>query len=209
MDWSTFAAAAATIAILSFLYRDNPLYRAAEHVLIGLSVGFTVVLLWTSVLRPKLLQPLFGQGNLWSLIPLVLSLLMLLRLRAAWVGWSKPVIALVIGAGAGLSIPAMLDARILKQMSATIAPFTAIGAAPDTDWWLVLDALVGLLGCLSVMVYFFYTRSDRGLARWGSNVGVYFLMIFFGATFGYTVTSRITLLIGRIEFLLGDFLGLL
>ncbi len=205
MDWATLTAAIATLAIFSFLYRDNPLYRAAEHILIGLSVGFTVVLLWESVLKPKLLLPLFDQGDLWALIPFAMSLLMLLRLKSSWVGWSKPVIALVIGAGAGLSIPAMLDARILKQMSATVAPF----ATQKIGWLGLTEALIGLIGCVSVLVYFFYTRKDKGFVGWTSQIGVYFLMIFFGATFGYTVTSRITLLVGRIEFLLGDFLGLL
>ncbi len=205
MDWATLTAAVATLAIFSFLYRDNPLYRAAEHVLIGLSVGFTVVLLWESVLKPKLLLPLFDHGDLWAIIPFAMSLLMLLRLKPSWVGWSKPVIALVIGAGAGLSIPAMLDARILKQMSATVAPF----ATQKIEWVGLTEALIGLIGCVSVLVYFFYTRKDKGIAGWTSQIGVYFLMIFFGATFGYTVTSRITLLVGRIEFLLGDFLGLL
>jgi hypothetical protein len=38
---------------------------------------------------------------------------------------------------------------------------------------------------------------------------MYYMMVFFGATFGYTVMSRVSLLIGRMEFLLGDWLGLL
>jgi hypothetical protein len=59
------------------------------------------------------------------------------------------------------------------------------------------------------MVYFFYTRPERKLILKTSQIGVYFLMVFFGATFGYTATSRLTLLIGRMEFLLGDFLGIL
>ena len=205
----TLAAGIVTICIFSFLYRDNPLYRAAEHLLIGLSVGFTIVLLWNSVLTPKLLSPLFVEGRLWTIIPLVLSLLMLLRIKSSLSYVSKPVIALIVGAGAGVSIPAMFDARILKQVAATISPFAAIAAAPETTFMIVFEALIGLIGCVTVMVYFFYTRPDTKTVRGVSAAGVYFLMIFFGATFGYTVTSRLTLLIGRIEFLLGDFLHLL
>ena len=205
----TLAAGIVTICIFSFLYRDNPLYRAAEHLLIGLSVGFTIVLLWNSVLTPKLLSPLFVEGRFWTIIPLVLSLLMLLRIKSSLSYLSKPVIALIVGAGAGVSIPAMFDARILKQVAATISPFAAIATAPETTFMIVFEALIGLIGCITVMVYFFYTRPDTKTVRGISAAGVYFLMIFFGATFGYTVTSRLTLLIGRIEFLLGDFLHLL
>ncbi len=209
MHWGTVAAGLVTLAIFSFLYRDNPFYKAAEHILIGLSVGFTIVLLWSSVLVPKLFQPLLVQGKLWSIIPLLLCLLIIMRLKSSWSLYSRPVLALIIGAGAGLSIPAMLDARVLKQAGAAIAPFAALHTANAVTPWSVLEAIIGLIACLTVMVYFFYTRSDRGFSRFASQTGVYFLMIFFGATFGYTVTSRLTLLIGRIEFLLSDLLRLL
>ena len=209
IDFGTWAAGIVTIAIFSFLYRDNPLYRAAEHLLIGLSVGFTIVLLWNSVLKPKMLIPLFSEGEVSALIPLTLSILMLLRLRSSWSYLSKPVIAFVVGAGAGVSIPAMFDARILKQLAATVEPFAAIALSTEVSVAAVVEALVGLFGCVAVMVYFFYTRPDTKPVRAVSTTGVYFLMIFFGATFGYTVTSRLTLLIGRVEFLLGDLFGLL
>lgn len=208
MDFGTIAAAIATLAIFSFLYRDNPFYRLAEHVLIGLSVGFTLVLLWNSVLTPKMFIPLFSQGDLWSLIPFALSILMLMRLRGSWSKFSKPVMALIIGAGAGLSIPARMDARILRQLSATIEPFGAMGLG-ELSGVDIFNAILGLIAVITVMVYFFYTRPDNKPVRAISNTGIYFLMVFFGATFGYTVTSRLTLLIGRIEFLLSDFLGLI
>lgn len=209
ISFGTLAAGLVTIAIFSFLYRDNPLYRAAEHLLMGLSVGFTIVLLWNSVLKPKMLTPLITEGDYFALIPLTLSLLMLMRLRPAWGYLSKPVLAFVVGAGAGVSIPAMFDARILKQLSATIEPFAALRQSAAVSEMEVFEAFVGLIGCAAVMVYFFYTRPDTRPVRAVSSIGVYFMMIFFGATFGYTVTSRLTLLIGRLEFLLGDFLRIL
>ena len=33
-----------TLAIFSFLYRDNPIYRFAEHLFAGLSAGYYVAL---------------------------------------------------------------------------------------------------------------------------------------------------------------------
>ncbi len=209
ISFGTLAAGLVTIAIFSFLYRDNPLYRAAEHLLMGLSVGFTIVLLWNSVLKPKMLTPLISEGDFSAIIPLVLSVLMLLRLRSSWGYLSKPVLAFVVGAGAGVSIPAMFDARILKQVAATIEPFATIGESSAISVLAVIEAVIGLAGCVTVMVYFFYTRPDNKPVQAISTLGVYFMMVFFGATFGYTVTSRLTLLIGRIEFLLGDLFGLL
>lgn len=208
MTLAVLAAAIVTVGIYSFLYKDNPFYRACEHLLIGLSVGFSLVLLWNSVLLPKLLQPLFVRGQLLSLIPFCLSLLMVLRLKSSLAHWSKPVLALVIGSGAGLSIPAMFEARILQQMAASIKPFGMVGDG-SVSALMLLGMLVSLVGVITVMIYFFYTRPDTRFFNGISQVGVYFLMVFFGATFGYTVTSRMTLLIGRVEFLLGDVLHLL
>jgi hypothetical protein len=210
MEIATFAAAVVTIGIFSFLYRDNSLYRVTEHLLIGLSVGFTLVLLWNSVLMPKLIIPLFVDAQFWGIIPLALSLLMLLRLKSSLAYLSRPVLALVIGAGAGVSIPAMFEARILRQMSAAIEPFANVAAGTvAVSIPTLIGMVVSLVGVITVMVYFFYTRPDTRAVNGISRIGIYFLMVFFGATFGYTVASRLTLLIGRIEFLLGDFLHVL
>lgn len=208
MDWGTFAAGVVTLAIFSFLYKDNPFYRLAEHLLIGLSVGFTLVMLFNSVLMDLLFVPLFAKSEVDKVIPLLFGLTMFARFRRSWSSWSKPALALMIGAGAGASIPNMLDARILQQLAASVRQFAAIGAGA-ADWWAIVTAIISLVGVLTVMVYFFFTRPDREWINGISRLGVYFLMLFFGATFGYTVTSRLTLLIGRLEFLLGDVLGLL
>lgn len=209
MDLGTLAAGLATIAIYSFLYKDNPAYRLAEHLLIGLSVGFTLVLVYNTVLVPKLITPLFSDGHLERVIPALFGLSMFARFRRGWSSLSKPALALMIGAGAGLSIPAMLEARVLRQLAASVEPFAQVAAGEITSWWAIVTMLISLTGVVSVMVYFFFTRPDRRWLNGVSRLGVYFLMLFFGATFGYTVPSRLSLLIGRLEFLLGDFLRLL
>ena len=49
-----------------------------------------------------------------------------------------------------------------------------------------------------------YAVNEIGLKK----LGVFFLMVSFGASFGYTVMGRISLLIGRIQFLMHDWLKL-
>jgi len=80
MDISTTIAALATLAIFSFLYKDNPFYKFAEHLLVGISVGYFVVVAWVNTVVPKLIQPLFYDGKLLYLIPGLLGLLMFMRL---------------------------------------------------------------------------------------------------------------------------------
>jgi hypothetical protein len=66
-----------------------------------------------------------------------------------------------------------------------------------------------LLGVVATVSYFFFSREQRGLMRPVSRTGIVFIMIGFGASFGYTVMARISLLIGRLQFLLRDWLGVI
>jgi hypothetical protein len=61
----------------------------------------------------------------------------------------------------------------------------------------------------SWLVYFFFSKEHKGVFGGTAKVGIFFLMVTFGASFGYTVMSRMSLLIGRIDFLFGDWLGLI
>jgi len=195
-DAGIWLAAVGTLAIYSFLYRDNPAYRAAEQILIGLSVGYLVVITVRTTLVPRVALPILD-GDPWGIVAAVWVLLMWTRAskRAGWL--SRLPLAVIVGAGAGLSIPAMLKARVLSQLGAVIRP--------DID----VNAVVGAVGVLATLAYFYFTRPPTGAFRVAARTGTWFLMVFFGATFGYTIMSRLSLLIGRTEFLLGDWLGLL
>ena len=181
-----------TIMIFSFLYRDNPFYRFAEYLLIGVSVGYYFVIICTNTIYPLVIDRLFMHGELIVIVPTVLGSLMFLRLSRKLSYLARIPLALMIGFGAGRSIPAMLQARILEQMSASMQSL------------LTFDGIVVLVGVISTTAYFYFSRRQEGLFGKLTRVGTYFLMVFFGATFGYTVMSRISLLIGRLEFILRD-----
>ena len=211
-------AAILTLAIYSFLYKDNPIYRFAESLLIGLSVGFLLVTAFETTIMPKALAPIgvavnevFIQGQfshfgmfLWVLIPVALGLLMFARFVPKYAWTSRIALALYIGFGAGASIPANMQSYILKQMEATIRPFLHIDSVGAG-----INAVIVLVGLISTLFYFFFSKAHTGAFGKVTKLGTYFLMIFFGATFGYTVMARISLLIGRLTFLLRDWLGLI
>jgi len=202
MDIATIIAGILTLAIFSFLYRDNPVYKMAESLLIGVSIGYVLVITWTNSLMSLLFNPLFGEGRLALILPLALGLLMFGRFNRNTVSLSRIPIAVLIGSGAGVAIPAMLNERVLKQMSATVAPLVTSSGLPN------LSGIVVLLGVLCTISYFYFSREHRGVLGKSARVGTWFLMIFFGTTFGYTVMSRMSTFIGRVEFLLSDFLRL-
>ena len=197
-------AAILTLAIYSFLYRDNPFYKFAEHLLVGLSVGFLIVIAFKDTVIPKVIDPLFVHKRLLAIIPVLLGLLMFARFskQAAWL--SRPALALYIGFGAGASIPANMQSYILAQMKATISPFAALSNVGD-----LINAVIVLIGLAATLIYFYFSKKHEGAFGIVAKTGIYFLMIFFGATFGFTVMARISLLIGRVTFLLRDWLHLM
>ena len=208
-------AALLTLAIYSFLYKDNPIYRFAESLLVGISVGFLLVVTVDTTIIPNALNPvgasfknMFVGGSalsfLWTLIPVVLGLFMFMRFIPGMTWLSRIALALIIGFGAGASIPANMQSLILKQIEATTGSFLSIGT-----FWTAIDALIIIIGLITTLIYFFFSKSHTGNFGKLAKVGTYFLMIFFGATFGYTVMARISLLLGRLAFLMRDWLGLI
>ena len=194
MEIGTLIAAFLTICIFSFLYKDNPFYKFAEHLLVGISVGYILVIAFNTTVTPKLINPIFQEGKFVYIIPGILGLFMFARFLPKYVWLSRISIALIIGAGAGVAIPATMQAKILAQMQASMKDFATI------------DGIIIFVAVATTLAYFFFSKEHKGWFGKTAKVGTWFLMIFFGATFGYTIMSRISLLIGRMQFLLGDFL---
>ena len=76
----TWIAAFLTLCVFSFLYRENPFYRFAEHLFVGSAAGYLLAVQWHNVLIPNVWTPLTRGGDLVVLIPLALGLMMLARI---------------------------------------------------------------------------------------------------------------------------------
>jgi hypothetical protein len=90
----------------------------------------------------------------------------------------------------------VIQERILIQLQGTILPHPA-----SVSWDAFLGAVIVLVGVASILVYFYFSAPHTGILGRISQVGITFLMIGFGASFGYTVMGRVSLLIGRFQFL--------
>ncbi|MFQ5608394.1 MAG: hypothetical protein ACE5GA_10635, partial [Candidatus Zixiibacteriota bacterium] len=130
MDLATTLTALLTLAVFSFLYGDNPIYKFAERLLVGLAIGYSLVIAWTSAIMDRVYTPLFSEGSWWTVIPLFLGLLMFSRFSRRYSWLSGIPLAAMIGAGAGAALPAMLEARILKQVSSTVGVLEGVGGWP-------------------------------------------------------------------------------
>ncbi|NLI98571.1 hypothetical protein GX441_07935 [bacterium] len=210
-------AATLTIAILSFLYRDNPLYKFAEHLYVGASAAYVVITLAKSTMEELLVKPFFQNIALYRtggvnaanglaealilIIPTVLGLLMLTRWFGPKVSWlSRWPIAFAVGLGSGLGITGGIQGFLLPQIQATLLPLWSQGY----DLWTIVGNILLFVGVVATLIYFYFSKPHTGFLGGVSRVGIIFIMVSFGAAFGYTVMSRISLLIGRLYFLVND-----
>jgi len=220
-DFGVWVAALLTLAIFSFLYKDNPLYKFAEHLFVGVSAGYIVVQQFWQVLWPNLLAPLgkalHGQGStprlgmfaaeqgdyrMWLLIPGLLGLMLFTRLFGK-IGWlSRWSLAVIIGVYAGLKTTGFGQGDFVEQIHASLQPLWTGNVGES------LSAIIFTVGLITSLLFFFFSREHKGALGFASRIGIFFLMVGFGAGYGYTVMSRVSLLIGRFQFLLDDWLGL-
>ena len=226
-------AAFLTLCILSFLYKDNPFYKFAEHLFVGVSAAYWMSQgFWSTIvgnLFPRLSESLSnyfqrpyipGDLNFFYWLPVILGLLLLMRLspKGGWLSrWS---LAFIVGTTAGLNFIRYLRSDFIKQVSSSFVPllidwqgfghfFSNLSLSVTGQFVLMVSNWVIFLGVLCGLIYFFFSKEHTGIFGKASRVGIWILMITFGASFGYTVMGRISLLVGRITFLFRDWLGLI
>ena len=212
-DWSGFGiilAAGLSLALYSFPYKDNPLFKFAENVFVGVAAAYVFGQYWYQTMYGELIvrftalgseTETAGSSGWWLLVPTVLGILMLSRLSRQF-GWlSRISFAFFVGLGAGFTIPRYISSFILAQIQPTIAPLS---------WsWEGLNLFIILVGVVTVLIYFFFSVEHTGVVGKASKLGIWFLMISFGASFGYTIMARLSLLIGRVRFLMDDWLHIM
>ena len=188
-----------TLCILSYLYGDNPFYKIAEHIFVGVSAGYIFALTWWDQIWPNLFGRLFptyvDAGFEFSpsyIIPLILGIFMLFRLIPSLSWLARFPIAFIVGMAAGLKVYVYINSNILMQIQNSAIDFSKSGGE-------IFNHILVLLGVISALVYFFFSKEHKGTVGVISKIGIYFLMIKFGASFGFAVMGRISLLIGRFE----------
>jgi hypothetical protein len=218
----TVVAVLLTLFVFSFLLGDNVLYRLAEHLFVGIAVGYAVVIAFHSVLAPRLLLPVVEglEGQSWgqmslSLIPLLFGLLLLLKPLRSLSWWGNLSVALLLGVGAALAIGGALLGTLIPQVTAAgDMPRYATTYGPGLG---LFSGIVVVVGTIGVVLHMTFGRGREGrlsalrdavVQSWG-GLGRWFILVAFAAILATTFLSRLSLLVGRVQFLLDSVQGLL
>ncbi len=208
ITWEVFGAwlsAAMVVWIYSFAYRDNALYKLAEHMFVGTAAGYSIALALDSLNRVVVAPAVRSPETFWAaswhyVIPVVLGVLMFAKYSRKYYWLARYAVAVNIAVGSGLALRTAPIANIVRQVTATILPLW--GSDPVkvlNNWILVLVTLGGL-------TYFLFTIFPRRVegarpspAYWVYRslyyIGIYGMMVGFGALFANTIMTRVGFLI--------------
>jgi hypothetical protein len=205
-DVAVWLGALATLALYSILYRENVIYRAAEHIFIGLGMGYGIYMAWTTILYPDWWLPMTKGGQWTWFFPFVVGALYyaISIKRLVWMGrWVM------------ITMMGLLSGMAFKDWTNTFMPqiaksFKPILLKPLAFPYIDFTNLIFVLTLVSVMVYFLFSFEHKSkLVRQTAGTGRWLMMIAFGAIFGSTVMARMSLFIGRLYFLFHDWIHLI
>ncbi len=209
-----------SLAIFSFLYKENAFFRFFEHFFIGIATSWGIIVVFKESFWPKAIVPLFGldlvvfpdgtylepynKQRLLIILPMLFGSLYYFVLSRKYNWLAQLVIGFSFGASAGAAIRGMF-VELLPQITASFKPLYVPASSFET-----FSNLVFMFTMISAMSYFFFTfkRKENGLVTKVSYAGRWMMMGCFGAFFGSTVMARMALLVERLDFLINKWVAL-
>jgi hypothetical protein len=202
-------AAFITIGIYSFLYKENPVQKVGEYMVVGLGLAHSIVAGYQNI-RTMAWIPMTQKGMWYMAIPMVLGVLLWSRWFKQWAYLSRASIGLMVGVGAAVGLRGSIDADLFGQLRSAIAlPLT------NASNWVVL---IGMFGTVVQFMYIVTAPNPKTGRRAFLSEGLYFvatyigqatIMIALGAAYAYTIMGRVSIVIGRVQFLFRDWIYLL
>jgi hypothetical protein len=206
-----------TLMVLSFLIRDNPLFRIATYIFVGVASGYAGAIAWHNVLEPALIDPIVRQGlgallDVTLIVPWVLILLLFFKLSPATSRLGSISTALLVGVGAGVVVGGAITGTLIPQSVAamtTLSPGAVTPTTGETGLERSFSVLVLLVGTISTLVYFQFTakKTATGEAQRATAVnavawvGRMFIAVTFGVMYAGVLMATLVVLADRIQFL--------
>ena len=204
-----------TLMVFSYLVGDNPAFKIAVYIFVGVTAGYVAAVAWWQVLLPDLIRPLMAgtpATRAMLAVPLLLSGMVLMK---AWPPLSRlgaPAMGLLVGAASAVAIGGAIQGTLLPQAQATL---DAVDVGRLTSTEALLNAILVFLGVMSSLIYFHFSarlHADGSVRRLApiefiARIGGFFLAITLGVLFAGVYSAALTALIERLQFI-GGFLGI-
>jgi len=205
-----------TVLILSYLFGDNPLFRAAVYIFVGVSAGYVAAIAFRQVILPQVIQPIWAGtafSNTKQAILVVGSLILGLPLFAKVFprlsGLGQLSMAYLVGIGAAVTIGGAVLGTLLPQINATFDGFDvglAVARGINPAFMMVNGALI-LLGVIGTLAYFHFGASQKADGTVRRNIivniltwiGRVYIAITFGVLFAGVYMAALTALIERMD----------
>lgn len=200
---ATWVAALATLAVWSYLVGARRIFELVQYLLAGLATGYLVLLAIRDVLVPRLVSPLLASPRDHLLLVPALALVGLL-VGATWLPRraTAPATAILVGGIAAFALGGAVIGTILPQMAAAL-PINEASSPSIAGQFLSL-AITAL-----VLIAFLHGAPRGAMTMRAATLGRWLLIGGIGGWLGFLVVSRLSLLVDRITFLLGDWLTVL
>ena len=179
--------AALTLMCFSFLYKENPIYRVAEFLYVGLAAGYGVVATVDGYIRPTIKTDLMKNGEWLLLIPIVLGCMIYTRYIKSIAYLSRWTMAFFLGIGSGYVLTKDIQPYFITPIISTFKPLFVSGASTSTS----INNIIFVVGVCASLVYFFFTTKRTGVLDYTAAFGRWVMMIALGAAFGNTVMARV------------------
>lgn len=197
-----------TVMILSYLFGDNPFFRVAVYLFVGVSAGYAAAIAWWQVLWPRLIDPLLNGSageRIFALVALILGILLLMKISPRTARLGNPVMAYLVGVGAAVAVGGAVLGTIFPQTQASINVMDVSTAGEHLAERLIFGFFM-LVGTVTTLAYFHFgakstpTGPKRNklvtILGW---IGQFFVAITLGALLAGVLSAAMTALIERIN----------
>lgn len=206
-----------TLMVLSYLLGDNPAFRFAIHLFIGVSAGIAGAVVVRNVIIPQVLLPLVDLSDpinwLWTVLLLLLSVLVLMKLSPRYGRVGNVPMAYIVGVGAAVVASGAVLGTIFPQVEAAsdLLNFkTTLSDEPLSSLLALINNLIMVVGTLSTLAYFhFSARSQQNaepkrpaVVEYAAGIGHIFIAVTFGVLFAGVFSAALAAWINRWNFIL-------
>jgi len=205
-DIGVWIAAILTIFSITYMWKENYAYRFAEYTVVGGGAGYLMAMGFKNI--KEIGFEAAAKGNIIRIVPIILGILLFLRFSTKYAWLSRYPYAILVGVGTGIAMKGIIYSMLIEQIKGVIK----LPLYVANNLLLTFNNWVIIISVISVITYFLFVFKPKGAAGKAvsglGTLGRYSMMFYFGSAFATTIAFRFSLIIGRLMFLLFDWLGL-